>query len=335
MNKICCSIIITLSLLISPCLTMAEDTIDLLMQEKPLAPVPSKQVKRIDRLNGKVFFNGQFYSGSLEVMNDDKGLYVVNKVPFQRYLEAAVAAETGREREIEAIKAQAVISRTIAVARTRYSEENFHISSGISRIMSEDKDINPYVVYSVRATDDEVLTHNDMPIKAFYHETCSGRTELPEELWGESYSYLKSVDCNINNAPYDRWQKRVNNRKIEKALGIADLRDISIESNTSTGRVKTLRITSGNKSTLLPVMEFRKLMGYTYLQSNQFIIDKSGDHTIFMGKGTGHGVGLCQRGALEMAKQGKTYREILAHYFPGAEIQKVDYLKFQASKSKK
>jgi len=334
-HKLIISVLFTALALVIPRLLMAEATIDVLMVESPYAPKPSAEVRTVDKLEGKVFINGQFYSGSLEVMHDNNGLYVVNKLPFERYLEAAVAYEAGRNREVEAVKAQAVISRTLAVFQTRYSNENLSISPGISHILSENKDTEPVVIYALKTTKDEILTYKGIPVKAFFHAACDGKTELPEELWGESYSYIKSVDCNLNSLIHETWQKKIRTSEIEKALGTTGLKEISIISYTSTGRVKTLKISSDSPEPLsINVMDFRKLLGDTDLPSNQFSIERSGEYTVFRGAGNGHAVGFCQRCAVEMARQGKNYREILLHYFPGTEIQKVDYLKFRAAKSR-
>jgi stage II sporulation protein D len=310
----------------------AEDTIKVLMHESPYDPLPSLEASKIDSVRGELFINGHFYSGSLEVLKDKNGLYVINNLPFEEYIEGVVAAELGREWEAEALKAQAVISRTYAAFYKNYNSGNsFHITSSPLHQVYKGKNEDPLIAYAVRATAGEILTYDNLPIKSFFHAACAGKTEFPEEVWKESYPYLTSVDCYGRNAPYDNWQRRVSIKEISGALGIGSLKDINIASYTATGRAKTVTIiTGGDKSggsaIEVKATELRKLLGYRELPSTKFSLVKTGDDIIFTGRGFGHGVGLSQWGALEMAKQGKNYREILAHYYPGTTLKNSEEL---------
>ena len=311
---------------------LAEDTIKVLMHESPYGPLPSPDASNIDSLTGELFINGHFYSGSLEVLKDNNGLYVVNNLPFEEYVEGVVAAEIGREWESEALKAQAVISRTYAAFYKNYnSGSSYHITSGTLHQVYKGKNEDPLITYAVKATAGEILTYDNLPIKSFFHAACEGKTEFPEEVWKESYPYLSSVECYGRNAPYDNWQRRFSIKKIAGVLGIGSLKEISIASYTATGRVKTLTIItggdkSGDSSIVIEATKLRKLLGYTELPSTKFSLERTDDDIIFSGKGFGHGVGLSQWGALEMAKQGKNYREILAHYYPGTILKNSEEL---------
>ncbi len=318
---------------------VAEDTIRVLMHESPYDPLPSPEASKIDSLTGELFINGHFYYGSLEVLKDQNGLYVINTLPFEEYIEGVVSAEIGREWEAEALKAQAVISRTYAVFYRSFNSGNsYHITSSILHQLYKGKNEDPLITDAVKATAGEVLTYHNQPIKSFFHATCGGKTEFPEEVWKESYPYLTSVDCYGRNAPYDNWQRRFSLKEISEALGIANVKDINISSYTATGRVKTLTITGQDKAGDLTIeikaTELRKQLGYKELPSTQFSLVKTGDDIIFTGSGFGHGVGLSQWGALEMARQGKNYREILAHFYPGTILKNSEQLSYQDLASK-
>lgn len=360
-NKFRLKIICMLLLLSFPLrpIVFAEDTIKILMHESPNDPLPSEQTEILESLNGEVFFNGRSYTGSLEIISDENGLYVVNNLPFEKYIEGVVASEVGKDREIEAVKAQAVISRTYAIFnKTINTEKSFHLTSSVLHQLYKRDNADPLITQAVQATEKEVLTYEGKPINALYHATCKGKTELPEEVWVESYPYMKSVECNGVNAPYENWQKKFSFEEIGKSIGIKGIRDISIAAYTSTGRVKTLKITiaeanendpalpSGSKeggpedrsleqadkgvpselTTEIRATELRRKLGYKELPSTDFSITTSGAEVFFDGKGYGHGVGLSQWGAFEMAKQGKSYREILAHYYPGTTIKNSEEL---------
>jgi stage II sporulation protein D len=306
----------------------AEESIRVLLREDPHGPIPSEDAKTLGRVNGKAFINGKHYSGSLAFMSDDNGLYVINDLPFEKYIEGVVASETGGEWELEALKTQAVISRTYALFhRDRNAENQFHLTSGVLHQAYSGKSISPLIQKAVRETAGEILTFNDQPIKAFYHSTCEGKTELPEEVWGERFPYFRSVDCNTRNAPYESWNKRFSKVEIEDATGIKGIADITVISNTVSGRVRTLRITAGNGETgtseiEIKATDFRRLLGYRRLPSTDFVLNQEDGGVSIEGRGWGHGVGLSQWGALEMAKQGKDYRVILSHYYPGTELKK-------------
>lgn len=317
----------------------AEDTIRVLMHESPNDPLPSAEASKIDSLTGELFINGHFYSGSLEILKDKEGLYVINDLPLEEYVEGVVAAEIGREWETEALKAQAVISRTYAAFYKNYNSGNsFHITSSTLYQLYKGKNEDPLITYAVKATAGEILTYHNVPIKSFFHATCEGKTELPEEVWKKSYPYLISVECYDRNAPYDNWQRSFSLDKISAALGTGDIKEINISSHTTTGRVKALSMTiqdkSGYSNIEIKATELRRLLGYKELPSTQFSLARTGDDVIFTGRGFGHGVGLSQWGALEMAREGKNYREILAHYYPGTTLKNSVELSYQNVASK-
>ena len=308
-----------------PQFSSAEDSIKVLMINSPYDRLPAEQVESVDRVSGKVFINGQFYKGNLNIIKDKDGLYVINVLPFEKYIEGVVASEINNDWELEALKAQAVISRTYATFfKALNAGKDFHLTSSILHQLYKGENTDPLVTYAVRVTDGEILTFRDFPIKAFYHATCEGRTEIPEEVWQESYPYLTSVDCNSRNAPFESWRKKFPLKKVAKSLGLEKIQDMQITSYTATGRARTVEIIVKEADTTsakeIKATDLRRLLGYEKLPSTHFSLTMSGKEVVFSGKGYGHGVGLSQWGALEMAKQGKNYREILAHYYPGTTL---------------
>jgi stage II sporulation protein D len=318
-----------LFLLIQP--SGAEDIIKVLMLGSPDAPLPSEEAEQVDNISGKIFIHGKFYKGSLRILRDTNGLHVINSIPFDDYIEAAVAAEIDKEWELEALKAQAVISRTYALFNKSLNTNNsYHLSSSILHTLYDDH-IDQLITLAVKSTKDEVLAYDNYPIKALYHNTCEGNTELPEEVWKESFPYLKSVSCNSRNAPYENWQRRFTLKEIEKALGVSDIRSIKIASYTLTGRAKTLSVSAldGNADIYtknITAIQFSELLGPDELPSTAFSISAQKGNIVFTGNGHGHGVGLSMWGALEMARQGNSYKEILSHYYPGTAIHNSDEL---------
>jgi len=327
MKNIIIIIIITLVLFLAGS-AQAGNTIKVLMLETPYDPLPSENARKINSTSDRVFLNDRYYSGTLNILSDEKGIYVVKILPFDQYIEGVVASESGKDWELEALKAQAIVSRTYATfSKALNAGKNYHLTSTVNDQLYKGNNTNPLITYAVKTTGNEILTHKNSPIKAFFHATCVGKTELPEEIWGESYPYLRSVDCRSNNAPYENWQRKFTLEVIGKALKIEGLKDLAIDSYSSTGRVKTIRLISTASSTtelIVRATEFRSALGYKEIPSTLFTIAKEGDHILFKGNGYGHGVGLSQWGALEMASQGWNYHDILSHYYPGAILENTE-----------
>ncbi len=301
----------------------AGESIRVLMLQDPNAPLPSDDAVSLGDVKGKIIVDGGTYTGNLEVKSDSNGLYIITDLPLERYVEGVVASESGEGWELEALKAQAVISRTYAVFhKNAGSGKEFHLTSSVRHQVYKGENSDPLINRAVKETEEEILTYNDMPIKAYYHSICIGKTEVPEEVWGEGYPYLKSVNCNTKNTPYDSWQRVYSFQKLGEAIGLNDIKEISIASYTVTGRVKSLRI-KGEESSIIEIKatELRRLLGYKRLPSTDFSIKIENGDVVFEGKGWGHGVGLCQWGAQEMARKGKNYREILEHFYPGTVIK--------------
>jgi stage II sporulation protein D len=322
------SILALIQLLILLCPpVIASEFIRVLMISSPYDRLPDSDAEAIDAVQGKIFLNGQFYSGNLEILSDGRGLYVVSTLPFEDYVEGVVASEVGGNWELEALKAQAVISRTYGqFYRDANNDSTYHLTSSVLHQVYKGENTLPRVRDAVVSTRGEILTYNNRPIRAVYHAACSGVTEHPEEVWSENYPYLVSVACNDGTStPFGNWEVAFSLSEIASALGVPPLRDIFIAAFTSTGRVRTLALIPGdnNASSFEPYIaatDLRRSLGYEKLRSTMFSLIRRGTKVIFSGSGYGHAVGLSQWGALEMAKAGKEYRDILAHFYPGTKV---------------
>jgi stage II sporulation protein D len=304
---------------------VAEDSIRVLIIEDPYGALPSEDAEKMGTLKGDVFINNNIYHGFFDIRRDNNGLHFINVLSLERYVEGVVAAEIGPDWAYEAMKAQAVISRTYAMYQRAINEKNlYHLTSSVLHQVYRGDTENEMVKKAVKETRGQILTYNGKPIKAFYHATCAGSTELPEAVWGESFPYLRSVACMGKGSPYEQWTRRFSINKIEDVLGLNDIKSINIKSFTSTGRVDILTVMTGDSEIEVRAVDLRRLLGYRELPSTDFIVMIKGNDVIFEGKGYGHGVGLSQWGALEMALEGKDYKEILAHYYPGTELKRVN-----------
>jgi len=301
------------------------DTIRVLIldEDSPRIPAKNEPLERIsEKIKGDFFTGGVHYRGEIEVWKGENGLYVVNEIPFEEYVKSVVTAEVGTNWDMEALKAQAVISRTYAVYQKNTDGNlHYHITSSVLHQVYKGNSSDAMAANAVEKTSGEILTFNGKPIEALYHSTCGGKTELPEEVFGKSYPYIKSVESSCEASPYWIWERKIPLSEIEKSLNISGFKDMTVRSYTSTGRVKEVTLTSDSGERTIKSNDLRRQLGWQRLPSTNFTMTKLNDSVIFEGKGYGHGTGLCQWSALEMAKKGKNYKEILSFFYPGTEIQ--------------
>jgi len=186
-------------------------------------------------------------------------------------------------------------------------------------------------VNAVRAVSDtrgQVLVYRGAVIPAFYHSSCGGHTENASELWGIDEPYLKGVDCECQAiSKYGLWEKRISLPEVARALRrlghpVDGISDLNIGAITPAGRVKEVLFRTAGGTILVPAEALRAALGNTAIPSVFFELELLGDEAVFSGRGMGHGVGLCQWGAKEMAQRGYDFRSILAHYYPGTELMR-------------
>ncbi|MBF0558326.1 MAG: SpoIID/LytB domain-containing protein [Nitrospirae bacterium] len=320
-----CAVVLILGGL--PFNSFAQPTIRVLLVDTKNARIPQKdeKVEQIGTAKGEVILSGVKYYGDLQVWKGEKGIYVISEIALEDYVKGVVAAEVGGSWEIEALKAQAVASRTYALYQRLIavtSNMRYHLTSNVMHQAYKPGNISPNIVKAVEETKGQVLMYGGSPIVAFYHSTSVGMTEDPVDVFGKTFPYLKSVETNCKLSPYYLWVKRIPAAGIEKALDVPGLKDIVIDSYTASNRVRVFKLITETGEVEVSGYDFRKNMGWDELPSTMITdITKDGDIYIFDGKGYGHGVGMCQWSALEMAKDGKSYKDILSTFYPGAAIE--------------
>lgn len=262
---------------------------------------------------------------------------------LEEYVKGVVAAEMPALFELEALKAQAVAARTIAVRRMRRFGGTGYPAVPGADLSDDVSDSQAWlnrkqlvakwgrwgyhrywrkISAAVEATSGLILTYYGRPIDALYHSTSGPRTANAEELWGTAVPYLQSVPCSFDqHSPRYRQEKVFPVPELLAALGMAEKvpsggLTLRILSRTSSGRVHTVQI--GNA--VFSGNELRSRLG---LASTNFTVEIRAGRVVVTTIGYGHGVGLCQYGADGMARAGKTFREILHHYYPGVELKKL------------
>jgi stage II sporulation protein D len=277
--------------------------------------------------------NGKGYRGWVEIRKKRNGLLlVVNELDVEEYLNGVIAAEIPPDWKFEALKAQAVASRTYALYQKQSAGKRpYHILATVDgQVYSGNRGEHPQAVRAVRETRGVVITYHGEIIPAFYHSSCGGHTENAAELWGIDEPYLKGVDCECQEiSKYGIWEKRVPLSEVLSALRkmgyrLHDILDVGIGGITPAGRVKEVIVTRRGGKLMVPAEDLRAALGNTLIPSVFFELELSGREAVFSGRGRGHGVGLCQWGAEEMAIRGYDYQSILGHYYPGTKLTKIE-----------
>lgn len=269
----------------------------------------------------------------IEITASDGELQVIGIYPVEEYVAEVLQGETAGQMPPEALKALAVAIRSYATKfRERHKAEGFDFC-GTTHCQFLRTDVAPNVRAAAKATESELLWDRGSPLASYYHKDCGGRTEDAAAVWPDQRSpALTSHEDPYCTRSAKPWRSEIARADIAHALDAAGLQApakwdrIVVGERTASGRAKLLEISAGasQQRVMLSASSFRfalgRALGWNTLKSDWYEINSSGDHFIFSGRGTGHGVGLCQDGASEMAREGKPYRDILAFYYPGAVI---------------
>lgn len=314
-------------------------------------------VLRPEREGDLVVVNGRRYRGELVVQRGSVGVTVINRVGLEWYLYSVVAAELGFRgaADREAVKAQAVAARTYAVrSRGRREALGFdvfptdadQVYSGVVNEMAE-------VTQAVDATRGEILTWHGRPIEALFHSTCGWSTEAGREIFqnGDSAPYLRAVSDRTGQGARDfycaisprfRWREEWSAEELAALIGraqpavvsgaIGRITDVSIGATTPTGRVRELVISTTSGRIVLSRGRLREVLRpaqQPLLWSSlfQLHVTRHGEavsRVVLAGAGYGHGVGMCQFGAVGRSRAGKSYREILAAYYHDTQLTRVN-----------
>ena len=304
-----------------------------------------------------VSVNQRRYRGNISILAADSGVRIVNRVGVEAYLRGVVPRELGVRgaRDRAALEAQAVAARSYAVARLGNTSRTYDLTATTTDQVYGGVDAeNAVADAAVAATDGLVLTFNGRVVSAPYHSTCGGSTAAPDEIWrSESEPYLQRVSdripgtdryyCDI--APRFRWERSWRGDSltamVERYLRsyaqvppgpVGEVRRVDVDGKTPSGRVAALWIETtrgryrlrGNDIRYVLRSSSGELLNSTYF-SPEVVSSADGRlaRLTVRGLGYGHGVGMCQWGAVGRARAGQDFRTILRTYFPGTTVARV------------
>jgi stage II sporulation protein D len=284
------------------------------------------------------------YRGEFEVTNLYGRLQIVNVLPMEGYLKNVIPAEMTPSFPKEALKAQAVAARTYAYQHLgKHGRQGFDFcDSTHCQVYLGIRKEDSRTAAIVEETAGMVLTYKGRLINAIYQSDCAGKTSNNETIFGGvSLTYLRGVDDKdyCKYSPYSKpWKVHFTKEELLKALKKDsrtnpgnNLNNIEVQKTDWAGRPITVKI-SGDNTKIVSGYYFWLIVGRTLSWSDfistMYEIKKSGDGYEINGKGNGHGIGMCQWGAVGMAQRGFTYDKILEHYYPGTKLENAEKMNF-------
>ncbi|MEP7000591.1 MAG: SpoIID/LytB domain-containing protein [bacterium] len=304
--------------------------------------------------DGQIAFNGRRYHGELVITAGGDGLIVVNRVNMDDYIKGVVPLEIGTSAlaDAAAVEAQAVTARSYAVTHLS-SGRLYDMRATVADQVYGGAGVETSVAnQAVNATSGLVLLYGGQVVNAPYFSTCGGSTAEPQDVWRTSAQpYLKRVSDQIpgtthfycEGAPKFRWTRvfghddlRDNIARYVRSLpgggSVSTVRAVTATDVTPAGRVGTLAVETDRKTITLRGNEMRsalRLPSGEILYSTYFSVDavagRDGIETLTLnGGGNGHGVGMCQAGAIGRARAGQDFRTILRTYYPGTTVGTIE-----------
>ena len=301
--------------------------------------------------------NGRRYRGRVNVIRGRTGLTLISRLSLESYLAAVLSQEMGTRapEEREALLAQAVVARTFALRnRGRWEADGFDATADTRDQVYLGVDVETAQAWdAVRGTAGLVVRYHGRLIDAYYHSTCGGRTAAVEEVFrsAQRQPYLRSVsDASggghfyCERSPRFRWRAQWDATALRAILtrtlatvmevggdGLQRITDVQVTRTSSSGHVAELRVVFAHGDVRIAGPDVRTVLRPTsdqLLQSTAFRVfvtrsDASVGQLTLEGTGAGHGVGMCQWGAIGRARAGQPYRRILATYFPGTTVERL------------
>lgn len=264
----------------------------------------------------------KFFDGNLELSMKLGKLQTVNLVDIDKYLAGVVESEGGFKAALEYYKSQALLCRTYALSHLdRHTEEGFSLCDGVHcQAYNGRCSGTPVILKASFDTRGLVITGTDTTfITAAFHSNCGGETESAQNVWLIKKPYLKPVqDPYCQNQKNSRWEKKLSLDQWKQYLsgnGFKLKPNIAPSSFNYVQYNRKQYYKLGNDS-----VTFRKIRTDFNLHSAFFSVELKENNIELHGRGYGHGVGLCQEGAMQMAKLGYNFREIIQFYFSGVNI---------------
>jgi stage II sporulation protein D len=326
-----------------------EDSRPVSLRDAPIIARPAAE-------GGTITFNGRRWRGELAISLGESGLLVVNRVRMDDYLKGVVPLEIGTRAlaDLAAAEAQAVAARSYAYMHLAGPSRAYDMMATVAdQVYGGVNAETSLGTRAVESTAGLLLQYDGRVVSAPYHATCGGSTAEPGDAWrAGAEPYLRRVSDEIPGtgryycewAPKYRWTQSYSATELRDAIaryvrglpggggGVVRIRDLSVTEVTPAGRVATLTVQTDNGRWSLRGNEIRSALrtsGGEMLYSTYFSLytapgTNEVQSVLLRGGGNGHGVGMCQAGAIGRARAGQDFRTILRTYYPGTTVGAID-----------
>lgn len=269
---------------------------------------------------------------SVSLTADKKQFLLINRVDLEKYIAGVVESESGTTSSLEYYKVQSILCRTYLLAHlTRHVLEGYEVCDDVHCQAYLSKPSKAEISEAVYNTMGEIVVDSDLNlITAAFHSNCGGQTCNSQDVWAVSTSYLKSVkDSFCLNQPHAHWKRSVAMEDWKAYLQLKHNYPVEDSSKfscaTSFNPYGLRAIYFMDRNLKIPLKTIRADF---QLKSTFFSVEPKGDMVIFNGRGYGHGVGLCQEGAMEMARRHFSYKEILNFYYKDVYLVNLNALSY-------
>lgn len=307
---------------------------------------PQYREVRIDPPNDDAYLtlNKKPYRGSFYMVAQRSGFDVRNIVSLEQYLYSVVPSEMPASWPMDALKSQAVAARTFALVHLGGSHKRGYdlTATTASQVYQGVKAEHPRSTQAVNETRGQVVTFQGRPIEAYFHSTSGGQTEFGGDLWANR-PYLKPVKDLDHASPKYVWNTQFSQSDMKSLLraklsvDVGDIYLLQPVGHTQGGRVKELKIQGSRGVKIIAGDKFRMALQLNSTFFNVGGLDEAGAiintqrnevpaRFEFAGRGWGHGIGLSQWGARQMAINGMGYQQILTHYYQGVNVKTIQPL---------
>lgn len=288
---------------------------------------------RIEGESG-ITVNGRPYRGRITVLRNPRDLTVVNTLSIEAYTRAVVPAEMLASWGGEALEAQAIVVRSFGAFHVqRNGTRPFDIPANriVYKGMSEE---DPRTTRAVEATRGLVLTYRGRLMLPYFSSCCGGYSEYAHNVWSGEQQTTRPVRCPYcRGTPGYAWRATLTSEELSRRLrplGVTNVVALRVKERSKAGdRITRLEVTHVHNDETYKVAvalnKFRLLVGPDVVRSGLFTVRPQDGSFVFEGRGWGHGVGMCQWGAMKMAEQGNTYKQILAFYFSHSKLQRMSW----------
>ena len=271
------------------------------------------------------------FPDNLDISVSNGTLKLINGVDIEDYIGGVVEAESGTRTTKEYYKLQSILCRTYALSNMRRHEADGHnLCDQVHCQAYKGRTIDNDIKEAVESTKGLVIVDNNLDlITAAFHSNCGGQTINSEDVWASPVPYLKAVkDTFCIRMPHARWERKIATEDWMSYLSMKHkfpVKDSLSFSNAVNYPQHTRSIYFVDKASKIPLKTIRSDW---QLKSTYFSIEQRSDSVIFKGKGYGHGVGLCQEGAMKRAQIGYSYKDILNVYYRDVVLVDLTTLEF-------